>query len=111
MDGQGLYLSIFISYREFLGDESSKQVASLLNDKDSECVKCFKYISVVPRATFQMAIAIFSMKKGYSFDHSWNYTNICHKLHVPPQFYIILLHDIKEPCPKMLFKYQYLKFA
>ena len=41
MDGQGLYLSIFISYREFLGDESSKQVASLLNDKDSECVKCF----------------------------------------------------------------------
>ena len=41
MDGQGLYLSIFISYREFLGDESSKQVASLLNDKDSEFVKCF----------------------------------------------------------------------
>ena len=41
MDGQGLYLSICISYREFLGDESSKQVASLLNDKDSECVKCF----------------------------------------------------------------------
>ena len=41
MDGQGLYLSIFISYREFLGDESCKQVASLLNDKDSECVKCF----------------------------------------------------------------------
>ena len=41
MDGQGLYLSIFISYREFLGDESSKQVASLLNDKDSECVKFF----------------------------------------------------------------------
>ena len=28
MDGQGLYLSMFISYREFLGDESSKQVAS-----------------------------------------------------------------------------------
>ena len=34
-------VSIFISYREFLGDESSKQVASLLNDKDSDCVKCF----------------------------------------------------------------------
>ena len=41
MDGQGLYLSIFISYIKFLGDENSKQVASLLNDKDSECVKCF----------------------------------------------------------------------
>ena len=27
MDGQGLYLSIFMSYRKFLGDESSKQVA------------------------------------------------------------------------------------
>ena len=31
----------FQSYRKFLGDESSKQVASILNDKDSECVKCF----------------------------------------------------------------------
>ena len=41
MDGQGLYLSIFIFYRKLLGDESSKQVASKLNDKDSECVKCF----------------------------------------------------------------------
>ena len=41
MDGQGLYLSSFISYRKFLGDESSKQVASIMNDKDSECVKCF----------------------------------------------------------------------
>ena len=41
MDGQGLYLSVFISYRKLLGDESSKQVASILNDKDSECVKCF----------------------------------------------------------------------
>ena len=41
MDGQGLYLSICIFYRQFLGDESSKQVASILNDKDSECVKCF----------------------------------------------------------------------
>ena len=41
MDGQGLYLSISISYRKFLGDESSKQVASILNDKDSKCVKCF----------------------------------------------------------------------
>ena len=41
MDGQGLNLSIFISYRKFLGDESSKQVASILSDKDSECVKCF----------------------------------------------------------------------
>ena len=38
MDGQGLYLSIYISYRKFLGGESSKQVASILNDKDSECV-------------------------------------------------------------------------
>ena len=38
MDGQGLYLSIFISYRKFLGDKRSKQVASILNDKDSECV-------------------------------------------------------------------------
>ena len=37
MDGQGLYLSIFISYRKFLGDESSKQAASILNDKDSKC--------------------------------------------------------------------------
>ena len=41
MDGQGLYLSIVFSYRKFLGDESSKQVASILNDKASECVKCF----------------------------------------------------------------------
>ena len=41
MDGQGLYLSFFISYRKFLGDESSEQVASILNDKDLECVKCF----------------------------------------------------------------------
>ena len=41
MDGQGLYLSIFISDRKLLGDESSKQVASKSNDKDSECVKCF----------------------------------------------------------------------
>ena len=40
MDGQCLYLSIFISYRKFLGDESKKQVASILNDKDSEFVKC-----------------------------------------------------------------------
>ena len=31
----------FFSYRKFLGDESSKQVASILNGKDSECVKCF----------------------------------------------------------------------
>ena len=41
MDGQGLYLSVFISYRKFLGDNTSKQVDSILNDKDSECVKCF----------------------------------------------------------------------
>ena len=39
MDGQGLYLSIFISYKKFLRDKSSKQVASILKDKDSECVK------------------------------------------------------------------------
>ena len=31
----------FMSCRKFLGDESSKQVASIMNDKDSECVKCF----------------------------------------------------------------------
>ena len=41
MDGQGLYLSIFISYRKILGDESSQQVAYILNDKDLECVRCF----------------------------------------------------------------------
>ena len=41
MDGQGLYLSIFISYGKFLGDESSKQVAFILSDKDSESVKYF----------------------------------------------------------------------
>ena len=41
MDGQGLCLSIFITYRKFLGDESSKQPASILNDKDSECVNFF----------------------------------------------------------------------
>ena len=41
MDGQGLVFIHFISYRKFLGDEHSKQVASILNDKDSECVKCF----------------------------------------------------------------------
>ena len=37
----GSYLSIFISYTKFLGDNSSRQVASILNDKDTECVKCF----------------------------------------------------------------------
>ena len=31
----------FISYRKFLGDESSKHVASILSDKDSESVKYF----------------------------------------------------------------------
>ena len=36
-----MYLSIFMSYRKCLGDESSKQVASIINDKGSECVKCF----------------------------------------------------------------------
>ena len=41
MDGQGLYLSIFISYRKYLGDKSSKQVASIVNDKGSESAKCF----------------------------------------------------------------------
>ena len=41
MDGQGLYLSIFISFGTFLGDESSNQIASLLSDKDSESIKCF----------------------------------------------------------------------
>ena len=41
MDGHGLYLSIFISYGRFLGDEGSKQVASILSDKDSESIKCF----------------------------------------------------------------------
>ena len=41
MDGQGLYLSVYISYRKFLGNESPKEVASILNDKDSECGKCF----------------------------------------------------------------------
>ena len=40
MDGQGLYLSIFISYGKFLGDKSGQQVASIVNDKGSECVKC-----------------------------------------------------------------------
>ena len=39
MDGQGLYLSIFMSYRKFLGNKSSKRVASIMNEKDSECVK------------------------------------------------------------------------
>ena len=41
MDGKGLYLSIFISYGTFLGDESSKHVASILSDKDSESVNTF----------------------------------------------------------------------
>ena len=41
MDGQGLYLSIFVSYRRFLGDESSKQVASIMNDKDSQRLNAF----------------------------------------------------------------------
>ena len=41
MDGQGQYFSICIFYRKFILDKSSKQVASILNDKDSECVKCF----------------------------------------------------------------------
>ena len=36
--------SVFIHFnpcRKFLGDKSSNQVASILNDKDSECVQCF----------------------------------------------------------------------
>ena len=41
MNGQCIYLSIFISYGKFLGDESSKQVASILSDKDSESIKYF----------------------------------------------------------------------
>ena len=41
MVGQGLRLSIFISYGKFLGDEISKQVASVLGDKGSESVKYF----------------------------------------------------------------------
>ena len=76
MDGQGLYLSIFISYRKFLGDKRSKQVASILNDKDSECVKCFSPMSVGPWATFQTTIVKLSMKKCYSFDHSKIYINL-----------------------------------
>ena len=71
-----MYLSIFISYRKFLGDESSKQVASILNNKDSECVKCFRSMSVGPWATFQTAIVKFSLKKCYLFDHSWIYINL-----------------------------------
>ena len=35
------YLSIFISYGKFLWDESSKHVASILSNKDSESVKYF----------------------------------------------------------------------
>ena len=62
MDGQGLYLFIVFSYRKFLGDESSKQVASILNDKDSECAKCFRPMSVGPCVTFQTTIVKFSMK-------------------------------------------------
>ena len=76
MDGQGLYLSIFMSYTKFLGDESSKQVASIMNNKDSECVKCFRSMSVGLWATFQTTIVKFSMKKCYSFDHSWIYINL-----------------------------------
>ena len=71
MDGQGLYLTILISYRKFLGDESCKQVSSILNDKDSECIKSFRPMSVGPWATFQTTIVKISMKKRYSFDHSW----------------------------------------
>ena len=41
MDGQGLYLSIFVSYGKFLRDESSKQVASILGDKNLESAKYF----------------------------------------------------------------------
>ena len=41
MNGQGLYFSIFISYGKFVGDESSKQVAFILSDKDSESMKYF----------------------------------------------------------------------
>ena len=41
MDGQGLYLSIFISNGKFFGDEGSKHVASILSDKDSESVEYF----------------------------------------------------------------------
>ena len=41
MDRKGLCLSNFISYRKFLGDESNKQIASILNDKDLECLKFF----------------------------------------------------------------------
>ena len=76
MDGQGLYLSIFTSYGKFFGDKSSKQVASILSDKDSESVKYFCFMSVGLRATFQTANVNFIMKKGYWFDHSWTYNNL-----------------------------------
>ena len=76
MDGQGLHLSISISYRKFLEDESSKQVTSILNNKDLECVKCFWPKSIGPWATFQTTIVKFSMKKCYSFDHSWININL-----------------------------------
>ena len=36
--------SVFIHFyvlKKVHGDKSSKQVASIMNDKDSECVKCF----------------------------------------------------------------------
>ena len=61
MDGVCIF-SIFISNIKFLGDKSSKQVASILNDQDSECVKCFWPMSVGPWATFQTRIVKFSMK-------------------------------------------------
>ena len=41
MDRVSLYLSIFISYVKFFGDECSKHVTSILSDKDSESVKYF----------------------------------------------------------------------
>ena len=68
-------------------------------------------MSVGQWATFQTTIVKFSMKKCYSFDHNWIYTNLWHNLLVSPQFYIILLHDLLESCLKMLLKHQYLKFA
>ena len=40
MDRVCIYL-FFISYGKFLGNESSKQVAPILSDKDSESVKYF----------------------------------------------------------------------
>ena len=58
-----MYLSIFISYGKFLGDESSKHVASILSDKDSESVKLMIHVRRIQGAFSNGECEFFNEKR------------------------------------------------